>query len=185
MDAYTFCTALGSKEANRQLRQHWKTWLTESHVSQLHDAGVRHVRIPVADWMFVPYEPYAGCFDGALGELERALGLLRKHNMTGLLDVHCVKDSANGLDNGGHSMHVQWSHSPDAHGSSHFDHYGFRSAHWMGDYNLTTQAYGAINYANLNHTLRVYEVMIDLYKDSPEVFGLVLLSLLENLLDML
>jgi hypothetical protein len=63
MDSYTFCVALGAKEGNRQLRQHWKTWLTEEYIKRLYDAGVRHVRIPVADWMFVPYAPYEGCFD--------------------------------------------------------------------------------------------------------------------------
>jgi len=173
MDSYTFCTALGAKEANRQLRQHWKTWLTEEHVRRLHEVGVHHIRIPVADWMFVPYEPYKGCFDGALDELNRALGLLKKYNMTSLLDIHCVKDSANGLDNGGLSMEVQWYEQPDADGHAHFDHYTFKSANWIGMYNLSTQKYGDINYANLNHTMRVYEVMIDMYKDSPEVFGLV------------
>lgn len=173
MDSYSFCTALGPKEANRQLRRHWDSWLTEGHVRRLYEAGVHHIRIPVADWMFVPYEPYAGCFDGALEQLDRALGLLHKYNMTGLLDVHCVKNSANGLDNGGQSMGVQWYEQPDEHGTAHFDHYKFKSADWIGLYNVSTETYGPVNNTNLNHTLRVFEVMIDMYKDSSAVFGLV------------
>lgn len=29
-DMYTFCEVLGPKEANRQLRRHWETWVTEA-----------------------------------------------------------------------------------------------------------------------------------------------------------
>ena len=33
MDTYTFCQILGPDEANRQLRIHWDTWLTEDYIS--------------------------------------------------------------------------------------------------------------------------------------------------------
>ena len=26
--------------------------------------GVETLRIPVADWMYMPYEPFIGCWDG-------------------------------------------------------------------------------------------------------------------------
>ena len=35
IDSYTFCTALGPTEANRQLRQHWKTWVDEAQIEKL------------------------------------------------------------------------------------------------------------------------------------------------------
>jgi hypothetical protein len=50
MDAHTFCEALGQQEANRQLRIHWATWVTEDIIKELADIGVDHLRIPVPDW---------------------------------------------------------------------------------------------------------------------------------------
>ncbi len=51
------------------------------------------LRIPVADWMFIPYEPFIGCWDGALKELERGLFLIEKYNMTAIIDLHALKNS--------------------------------------------------------------------------------------------
>jgi hypothetical protein len=70
-------------------------------------------------------------------------------------------------------MHVEWAKDLDANGSAHWDHYSYKSAHWMGMYNLTSETYGPINHANLNHTIRAYEVLIDMYYKHPAVFGMV------------
>ena len=35
IDSKTFCSALGPQEANRQLRQHWKTWVNEKQIQSL------------------------------------------------------------------------------------------------------------------------------------------------------
>lgn len=56
IDCMSFCTALGKEEANKQLRRHWKTWVTEKEIQNLKQSGADTVRIPVADWMFIPYE---------------------------------------------------------------------------------------------------------------------------------
>jgi glucan 1,3-beta-glucosidase len=93
LDCLTFCTALGPKEANRQLRNHWKTWVDENQIRNLANMGVKHLRIPVADWMFVPYEPFIGCWDGSLEELDRVLQLCRKYNIKAIIDLHAVKKS--------------------------------------------------------------------------------------------
>jgi len=61
VDQYTFCRALGPAEANRQLREHWRQWVTEDDLRALVDQGINTVRIPVGDWMWMPYEPYIGC----------------------------------------------------------------------------------------------------------------------------
>lgn len=87
MDSKSFCAALGPKEANRQLRQHWKTWVTEDIISNLANIGTNTLRIPVGDWMFIPYGDYAECWDGALEELDRTIALCAKYNMTVLIDV--------------------------------------------------------------------------------------------------
>ena len=117
MDTYSFCAALGPKEGNKQLRRHWASWVREEDVRAIAQSGATVVRIPVGDWMYVPYEPYIGCTDGApaagpgrrrarqsessfgvgsLEELERALALLRKYGLRALLDVHAMQGSQNG-----------------------------------------------------------------------------------------
>ncbi|EEY56663.1 glucan 1,3-beta-glucosidase, putative [Phytophthora infestans T30-4] len=92
MDMYTFCTALGKEEANRQLRIHWATWVTEADLKEMAEAGVNSLRVPVGDWMFIPYEPYIGCTDGAVNELDRVANLAYKYNIDLLLDIHGLVD---------------------------------------------------------------------------------------------
>ena len=45
IDSKTFCTALGDVEANRQLRNHWASWVTEDYIAQLSISGVETVRL--------------------------------------------------------------------------------------------------------------------------------------------
>ena len=79
MDLYTFCEALGAEEANRQLRRHWQSWVTEDDVRQLAALNLDTLRIPVGDWMWRPYGPYLDCTAGALDELDRALALAAQY----------------------------------------------------------------------------------------------------------
>ena len=59
MDHYSFCAVLGAEEGNRQLRRHWESWVTEEIVRELaHSGAVNSLRVPVGDFMFVPYGPY-------------------------------------------------------------------------------------------------------------------------------
>jgi len=60
MDHYTFCSILGPREGNRQLREHWRKWVTENDLRALVDQGINTLRIPVGDWMWQPYSPYTG-----------------------------------------------------------------------------------------------------------------------------
>lgn len=60
-DMHTFCTVLGAGEGNRQLREHWQRWVTEESLHDLAQQGINAVRIPVGDWMWMPYDPYIGC----------------------------------------------------------------------------------------------------------------------------
>lgn len=53
------------EEANKQLRRHWATWVTEDDIRELAQAAVNTLRIPVGDWQFAPYEPYVKCTAGA------------------------------------------------------------------------------------------------------------------------
>ena len=58
------CAVLGPEEGNKQLRRHWASWVREEDVRAIAQSGATVVRIPVGDWMYVPYEPYIGCTDG-------------------------------------------------------------------------------------------------------------------------
>ena len=60
MDHYTFCSVLGPIEGNRQLREHWRKWVTEGDLRALADQGINTLRIPVGDWMWQPYAPFTG-----------------------------------------------------------------------------------------------------------------------------
>ena len=74
MDTYTFCEVLGPEEANRQLRRHWETWVTEDIIEKLAKSGINSLRLPVGDYMYKPYGPYVdGCFDGALEYVDTLL----------------------------------------------------------------------------------------------------------------
>lgn len=196
IDSLSFCTALGDEEANKQLRRHWRTWVTEKEIVALSAAGVDTVRIPVGDWMYVPYEPYIGCMDGALEELDRVLRLCEKHGLKALLDIHCARyanvkppplpapprpsltsphtfpttnssrGSQNGLDNSGVSDRVEWL-SP-----TQYRHWELRSADWVGPWNIQTQSYDSINFTNVDVTLRAVEALVSLHKDDPVVVGM-------------
>ena len=113
MDQKSFCTALGPAEANKQLRRHWARWLTEEHIANIAATGSTHVRLPIGDWMFKPYDIYnvaqngVRCNDGALLELDRALNLCHKYGLKVLLDMHAWIGSQNGLDNSGETKFVK------------------------------------------------------------------------------
>jgi len=63
-DTYTFCEVLGAKEANRQLQQHWKTWVTEEIIKEMAMSGaVNSLRVPIGDYMFRPYGVYGKGID--------------------------------------------------------------------------------------------------------------------------
>jgi len=133
MDQYTFCKALGPEEGNRQLRIHWRNWVTEDDIAEMASHGVNSLRIPVGDWMFVPYEPYIGCTDGSIEELDRVLELCGKYNIDALIDIHGHIGSQNGFDNSGMSHQVKWTSlaSTQPIGTTTFEHWPIRYAEWV------------------------------------------------------
>uniref|UniRef100_H3G4Z0 X8 domain-containing protein n=2 Tax=Phytophthora ramorum TaxID=164328 RepID=H3G4Z0_PHYRM len=174
MDIYTFCTALGKEEANRQLRIHWATWVAEADIKELAEAGVNSLRVPVGDWMFNPYEPYIGCTDGAVKELDRVADLAYKYNIELLLDIHGLVGSQNGFDNSGRSSGVKWTSigSTQPIGTTTFEHWPLRSAGWAGEFNLSNNSYSSINYEHLNHSLHTVATLVDRYAEHPAIIGL-------------
>ena len=137
MDSWTFCEALGAKQANKVLRAHWDEWLKEEHFKQLADRGVELVRIPIGDWTLKPYGPYVGCMDGAKEKIEWALDGFAKVGIKVLLDVHAVKGSQNGFDNSGMANKVTWTDE------THFVHDGY--GEWMGTWDTEKKEYVEID----------------------------------------
>jgi glucan 1,3-beta-glucosidase len=174
MDMHTFCTALGKEEANRQLRLHYDNWVSEKDVAELAAAGINSMRVPVGDWMFNPYEPYAGCTDGAVEALDRVADLALKYDIEILLDIHGLIGSQNGFDNSGKSSSVKWTSiaSTQPVGTTTFEHWPIRQAEWAGTFDVDNHNYTNINYSNLNHSIVAVEAIINRYKGHKAIIGL-------------
>jgi Cellulase (glycosyl hydrolase family 5) len=174
-DMYTFCTVLGAPEANRQLRRHWSTWVTEEIIQQLADSGaVNSVRLPVGDFQFVPYGPYEQCVDGGLAFVDQLLDWCYSRGISVLLDVHTARDSQNGFDNSGQALGLQWTSalSSEFAGLTTFEHWPIRTANWVGEFDGTTATYRSINYENIDHSLKVIRRMVHMYAHHPAILGI-------------
>ena len=174
-DTYNFCDYLGPKEANRQLRLHWENWVNEEKLNKLKKLGINTIRIPVGDWMFIPYYTYKKeedgikCFDGSIEYLDRIMNHLSVIGVNAIIDLHGVKDSQNGYDNSGLAKNIITQKKDNI---LYFSHWNSRKADWIGDYNLTTKSYNNINYDNIYFTLNIIEIILDRYKDFKSFWGL-------------
>jgi len=175
IDSYTFCEALGAEEANKQLRRHWETWVTEDIIEELAQSGINSIRLPVGDYMYKPYGPYLdGCFDGALDYVDTFLDWAYSNGLNVLFDIHTMKDSQNGFDNSGQAMGFKWTTALNNEFSSEitFEHWPIRDARWMGDFDQETASYTSINHDNIAHSLEVIRRIVDRYHGHPAVQGL-------------
>eukprot|EP00968_Pinguiococcus_pyrenoidosus_P016850 scaffold1638_cov258-Pinguiococcus_pyrenoidosus.AAC.74 len=174
MDMWSFCRGLGPEEANRQLRRHWETWVTEKDIAAIAATGADSIRIPVGDWMYIPYEPYTNCTTGALEELDRVLDLAAKYDLKVLLDIHAVRGSQNGFDNSGQTQDIVYTSIAQIVPirTTTFLHWPTRAANWIGTWDRNLGNYTSINYDNLENTLAVIDIMVDMYKDVPVVWGI-------------
>ena len=67
--------------------------MREEDIRAIAEAGSNAVRVPVGDWMYVPYAPYSdGCWDGALEELDRLLALCGKYGLQVIFFSHTTID---------------------------------------------------------------------------------------------
>jgi glucan 1,3-beta-glucosidase len=198
LDTYSFCQTLGPVEANRQLRRHWETWVTEEIIEELASSdAVNSLRLPVGDFMYVPYGPYSeyfslpiwnlvltnrfitfvisvGCFDGALAFIDQLLDWAYANGLTVLIDIHAMKGSQNGFDNSGQAMGFQWTSklNTEPAGLVTFEHWPIRTAEWMGTFDLESTSYPDINHENIKHSLKVIEKIVETYAGHPAVLGL-------------
>ncbi|KAJ1994191.1 hypothetical protein H4R33_000359 [Dimargaris cristalligena] len=107
VDEYTFCKYLGKEEANRQLRTHWDSWVTEEDIRKLASYNINHLRIPVGHWALdiAADEPYVS---GAFAYMVKAVGWAKRYNLKVIIDVHGQPGSQNGFDNSGIRGDVNW-----------------------------------------------------------------------------
>lgn len=106
--------------------------------------------------------------------MDRLLDWIYARGMTVLLDIHTMKDSQNGFDNSGQSMGFQWTSSLTAEfsGLTTFEHWPIRTANWIGTFDPKTASYTDINYANVDHALKVIRKVVERYAGHPAVLGL-------------
>eukprot|EP00003_Mantamonas_plastica_P029854 TRINITY_DN717_c0_g1_i1.p2 TRINITY_DN717_c0_g1~~TRINITY_DN717_c0_g1_i1.p2 ORF type:complete len:285 (+),score=68.45 TRINITY_DN717_c0_g1_i1:29-856(+) len=92
------------------IEQHWDTWVQQSHLHTLKQAGITHLRIPVGYWYFETNVSQSGePFANGASRFPRALLNLQKvvNEWAGplglkvLIDLHAAPGSQNGFDNSG------------------------------------------------------------------------------------
>jgi glucan 1,3-beta-glucosidase len=140
--------------------------VTEEQIVGLKNSGADTVRIPVGDWMYKPYEPYIGCWDGSLEELDRVLRLCEKHGLSAIIDIHAMKGSQNGLDNSGDTADFFWMDP------THYRHWRVRGANWIGHYNQSTDKYDTYNRTHIDFSMSVVKEVIFHHMNDPVVVGL-------------
>jgi glucan 1,3-beta-glucosidase len=159
-DSYTFCEVLNRNptpgHANAVMQAHWEAWVTQDMITQLSQKGVELIRVPIGDWTFTPYGPYAsqadgvaGCMDGAKDWIKKILDWAEAANIKVLLDVHAMKGSQNGFDNSGVSNKTSWVDDDN------FTHWDTAWGEWMGTWDNDIGGYSTINWANVQWAIQV------------------------------
>ncbi|HEX8389909.1 MAG TPA: cellulase family glycosylhydrolase [Candidatus Saccharimonadales bacterium] len=93
---------LGRDEAERRLRAHRDTFITERDIKWLADHRINLVRIPFGYWLF---ERTQNFFDGE-SHLVDVLKWCQKHNVKVVLDLHGLQGSQNGYDHSGRAGRI-------------------------------------------------------------------------------
>lgn len=146
--------------------------------------------------MYMPYEPYIGCMDGALDELDRVIRLCEKYSISILLDLHAMRGSQvssnffildnsdpsifsfltrrrqNGMDNSGNTDSYEWVSTVSQSGAARYKHWEIRGGSWAGSFNQTTKQYDSIDRDNIARSLQVVEAVIARHKDDSPIVGL-------------
>jgi len=111
-DEYTLCQRAGYADAERRLKAHWDTFITEQDIINMKDMGLNHIRIPFGYWALdiKNGEPWvAGSWDYVM----RACGWARTHGLQVMLDLHGAPGSQNGNDHSGQSGTIGFYYSDE------------------------------------------------------------------------
>ncbi len=102
-DETELCLQLGEERFAR-LKAHRDTYITKADFEYLAARGFNALRIPVPHFIFDDCYPYVGCIE----YLDRAFEWAKETGLTILIDLHTVRDSQNGFDNGGICGVCKW-----------------------------------------------------------------------------
>ena len=177
MDMYSFCEILGPVEANKQLKQHWQNWINNDHIQTLKKEGINLLRVPIGDWMYIPYGPYdiemhgMKCTDGAIEALDSLFVLAEQNDMQVMLDLHTLKGSQNGFDNSGESRKIQISGN-----GKFFTHWKTREANWIGSFDQQTKEYTSFDDDSIEHSKNVLKEIIIKYSKYSQLYGIGILN---------
>jgi len=86
-DEHSLCQYLGYAEAQRRLKAHWDSWVTENDIVRLKNAGINMLRIPIGYWAkdIQHGEPWVwGSWDYVI----KACGWAKKHGLQVMIDLH-------------------------------------------------------------------------------------------------
>lgn len=114
-DETSFCVELGAM-AEKRLKPHWETFITEDDFGWLARAGIDAVRVPVGHWIFGPPYPYHERYgnsthpyvEGGIAMLDVAFDWAQRHGLDVVLDLHAAPGCQNGFDNGGMLGVLDW-----------------------------------------------------------------------------
>lgn len=174
-DTYSFCDYLGPIEANKRLKNHWEKWVDENTIKRLYETKLNTIRIPIGDYMFIPYGPYAkienniSCFSGSLEYLDKIISYTNKYGLNTILDIHAYKDSQNGFDNSGQTKNME---IYKLNNTLYFKHWEIRTSNWIGDFDTHEKYYKRINNENIQYSLNVIDLILNKYKDYEGIWGL-------------
>ncbi|KXN89093.1 Glucan 1,3-beta-glucosidase [Leucoagaricus sp. SymC.cos] len=108
VDEFTLGQFTDPDAAQKLLKSHWESWITEDDFVAMSAAGLNHVRIPIGYWSIplpssatntsTDTSPY---ITGAWPYFLRALNWARKYSIHVILDIHGAPGSQNGYDNSG------------------------------------------------------------------------------------
>ena len=102
-DETELCLQLGDDRFAR-LAKHRDTYITKADFEYLSKRGINTLRIPVPHFIFDDCPPYVGC----IAYLDKAFTWAQETNLKILIDLHTVRDSQNGFDNGGICGVCKW-----------------------------------------------------------------------------
>ncbi len=101
IDEYTF---MQMPHAERKIRNHHKTFITESDFKWLSEHDIDAVRIPVGYWIIRGDGPYIPAID----RLDWAFRMAKKYKLQVLLCLHGAPGSQNGHDHSGRVGKAMW-----------------------------------------------------------------------------
>lgn len=102
-DEHAFCTALGDS-AERVMRRHRDTFITESDFRWLAQRGINGIRLPVGYWLFEPDGPFVG----GVEYFERALDWCEQYGIACNIDMHGLPGHQGPEHHSGRSRHFRW-----------------------------------------------------------------------------